>query len=217
MHNLENVEKSRFSISEKWLVRFCTGLNTRIRVFWGRVFVKFVVKKDGSTCNHEIVRGVNPDLDQAALQTVKKSPVPPDILILSSEILLQQSASLLYACSCFSIFVWFKEDEDYPNAETSMWEVNQEEKIYTFKINGTVYSLWAAIKEVPAWLLFPNKWLFHPHSEFSQQFLTFFRTFFYNIFFFSAQAVRLILGYNFYRFHCKILFSLSSLCPDFSF
>lgn len=38
----------------------------------GRVFVKFVVKKDGSTCNHEIVRGVNPDLDQAALQTVKK-------------------------------------------------------------------------------------------------------------------------------------------------
>ncbi|MEE1259736.1 MAG: TonB family protein [Paludibacteraceae bacterium] len=38
----------------------------------GRVFVKFIVKKDGSTCNHEIVRGVNPDLDQAALQTVKK-------------------------------------------------------------------------------------------------------------------------------------------------
>lgn len=38
----------------------------------GRVIIKFVVKKDGSTCNHEIVRGVNPDLDQAALQTVKK-------------------------------------------------------------------------------------------------------------------------------------------------
>ncbi len=38
----------------------------------GRVFVKFIVKKDSSTCNHEIVRGVNPDLDQAALQTVKK-------------------------------------------------------------------------------------------------------------------------------------------------
>jgi protein TonB len=30
------------------------------------------VKRDSSTCNHEIVRGVNPDLDQAALQTVKK-------------------------------------------------------------------------------------------------------------------------------------------------
>lgn len=38
----------------------------------GRVFVKFIVKRDSSTCNHEIVRGVNPDLDQAALQTVKK-------------------------------------------------------------------------------------------------------------------------------------------------
>lgn len=38
----------------------------------GRVFVKFVVKRDSSTCNHEIVRGVDPDLDQAALQTVKK-------------------------------------------------------------------------------------------------------------------------------------------------
>lgn len=38
----------------------------------GRVFVKFVVKRDSSTCDHEIVRGVNPDLDQAALQTVKK-------------------------------------------------------------------------------------------------------------------------------------------------
>lgn len=38
----------------------------------GRVFVKLIVKRDSSTCNHEIVRGVNPDLDQAALQTVKK-------------------------------------------------------------------------------------------------------------------------------------------------
>ncbi len=38
----------------------------------GRVFVKLIVKRDRSTCNHEIVRGVNPDLDQAALQTVKK-------------------------------------------------------------------------------------------------------------------------------------------------
>ncbi len=38
----------------------------------GRVFVKLIVKRDSSTCNHEIIRGVNPDLDQAALQTVKK-------------------------------------------------------------------------------------------------------------------------------------------------
>lgn len=38
----------------------------------GRVFVKLIVKRDSSTCNHEIVREVNPDLDQAALQAVTK-------------------------------------------------------------------------------------------------------------------------------------------------
>lgn len=38
----------------------------------GRVFVKFVVKKDGSTCCYSVVRSSDSVFEQAALQTVKK-------------------------------------------------------------------------------------------------------------------------------------------------
>ncbi|MDE5876582.1 MAG: TonB family protein [Muribaculaceae bacterium] len=40
----------------------------------GRVVVKFVVEKDGSIGNAEIVRGVDKDLDREALRVVKKMP-----------------------------------------------------------------------------------------------------------------------------------------------
>lgn len=38
----------------------------------GRVFVKFIVKKDGSTCCYSVVRSSDSVFEQAALQTVKK-------------------------------------------------------------------------------------------------------------------------------------------------
>lgn len=38
----------------------------------GRVFVKFVVKKDGSTCCYSVVRSSDSVFEQAALQAVKK-------------------------------------------------------------------------------------------------------------------------------------------------
>lgn len=38
----------------------------------GRVFVKFIVKRDGSTCCYSVVRSSDSVFDQAALQTVKK-------------------------------------------------------------------------------------------------------------------------------------------------
>ena len=40
----------------------------------GRVIVKFVVEKDGSVGNAEILRGVDKDLDREALRVVKKMP-----------------------------------------------------------------------------------------------------------------------------------------------
>ena len=40
----------------------------------GRVVVKFVVEKDGSIGNAEIIRGVDKDLDREALRVVKKMP-----------------------------------------------------------------------------------------------------------------------------------------------
>ena len=40
----------------------------------GRVFVKFVVEADGSISNVQLVRGVDPALDQEAIRVVKSSP-----------------------------------------------------------------------------------------------------------------------------------------------
>ncbi len=40
----------------------------------GKVFVKFIVDKDGSISNIEIVKGVNEDLDNEAIRLVKKFP-----------------------------------------------------------------------------------------------------------------------------------------------
>lgn len=40
----------------------------------GRVIVKFVVEKDGSISNAQVVKGVDRDLDQEALRVVKKMP-----------------------------------------------------------------------------------------------------------------------------------------------
>ena len=40
----------------------------------GKVFVKFIVTKDGSIANAMVGRAVNPDLDKAALDAVKKLP-----------------------------------------------------------------------------------------------------------------------------------------------
>lgn len=40
----------------------------------GRVFVKFVVEKDGSVSNVEIVRGADPSLDKEALRVVNSMP-----------------------------------------------------------------------------------------------------------------------------------------------
>lgn len=40
----------------------------------GRVIVKFIIEKDGSITNPEIVRGVNEDLDKEALRVVKLMP-----------------------------------------------------------------------------------------------------------------------------------------------
>lgn len=37
----------------------------------GRVFIKFVVKKDGSLTNFEIVKGINREIDQEALRVLK--------------------------------------------------------------------------------------------------------------------------------------------------
>jgi TonB family protein len=37
----------------------------------GRVFIKFVVKKDGSLANFEIVKGINQELDQEALRVIQ--------------------------------------------------------------------------------------------------------------------------------------------------
>lgn len=40
----------------------------------GRVFVQFIVRKDGSLSNVNVVRGVHPDLDAEALRVIKASP-----------------------------------------------------------------------------------------------------------------------------------------------
>lgn len=40
----------------------------------GRVIVKFIVERDGSISNAQIVRGVDPDLDREALRVVKIMP-----------------------------------------------------------------------------------------------------------------------------------------------
>lgn len=40
----------------------------------GRVFVSFIVDKDGSISNVEIVKGVHASLDQEAMRVVKKMP-----------------------------------------------------------------------------------------------------------------------------------------------
>jgi TonB family protein len=40
----------------------------------GRVFVAFVVEKDGSVSNVKIVRGVDPSLDEEAIRVIKSSP-----------------------------------------------------------------------------------------------------------------------------------------------
>lgn len=40
----------------------------------GRVFVMFVVDKDGSIIDTEVVKGVHPDLDAEALRVVQESP-----------------------------------------------------------------------------------------------------------------------------------------------
>ena len=40
----------------------------------GKVFVQFIVDKDGSVTNAKVVRGVNPDLDLEALRVVQSIP-----------------------------------------------------------------------------------------------------------------------------------------------
>lgn len=40
----------------------------------GRVFIKFIVEKDGSISNVEVNRSVNPDLDNEAIQVIKSMP-----------------------------------------------------------------------------------------------------------------------------------------------
>jgi len=40
----------------------------------GKVFVKFVIEKDGSITNSEIVRGVHPAMDREAIRLVKSMP-----------------------------------------------------------------------------------------------------------------------------------------------
>lgn len=48
--------------------------NARENRIEGKVFVKFIVTKDGSIANAMVGRAVNPDLDKAALDAVKKLP-----------------------------------------------------------------------------------------------------------------------------------------------
>lgn len=40
----------------------------------GRVFIQFTVEKDGSISNIKVLRGVDPSLDQAAVDVIAKSP-----------------------------------------------------------------------------------------------------------------------------------------------
>lgn len=41
----------------------------------GKIFIEFVVETDGTTTNHRIMRGIDPEADQAALEAVKSAKV----------------------------------------------------------------------------------------------------------------------------------------------
>ncbi|HIZ85476.1 MAG TPA: energy transducer TonB [Candidatus Coprenecus stercoravium] len=60
---------------QKWIYQHITYPEVaRENGISGRVFLQFTIEADGSITNVRVLRGVDPSLDQAAIDVVKKSP-----------------------------------------------------------------------------------------------------------------------------------------------
>jgi len=65
--------------SDEKLIAFIQGnvkypKKDRKKGIQGRVFVQFVIEKDGSTSSHQVVRGLSPSINKEAIRVIKKFP-----------------------------------------------------------------------------------------------------------------------------------------------